>query len=84
MFSAALQNRLTALTLGFPFVAGFTLNPAFVLSAGHLHEEQICIGVIAVTQTCCEPVLQSNTEQSEMHVALTSAAVHFCWLTAHL
>ena len=29
----------------------------------HLNEEQISIGVIAVTQACCEPVLQSSTEQ---------------------
>ena len=50
----------------------------------HLCEEQISIGVFAVTQVCCEPVLQSTTEQWGMHFALTSAAVHFCWLTAHL
>ena len=50
----------------------------------HLYEEQISIGVIAVTQTCCEPVLQSSTEQWGMHFAQTSAAVHLSWLTAHL
>ena len=27
-----------------------------------LYEEQISIGVIAVTQACCEPVLQSSTD----------------------
>ena len=42
----------------------------------HLYEEQISIGVIAVTQACCEPDFQSSTEQWEMHVALLSAAVH--------
>ncbi len=42
----------------------------------HLYEEQISIGAIAVTQACCEPVLQSTTEQWEMHFALISAAVH--------
>ena len=50
----------------------------------HLYEEQISIGVIAVTQTCCEPVLQSSTEQWGMHFAQISAAVHSSWLTAHL
>ncbi len=50
----------------------------------HLYEEQISTGVVAVTQACCEPVLQSTTEQWGMHFAQTSAAVHFCWLTAHL
>jgi len=50
----------------------------------HLYEEQISIGVIAVTQACCEPVLQSSPEQWEVHFAQASAAVHFCWLTAHL
>ena len=53
-------------------------------SLHNLYEEQISIGVIAVTQTCCEPVLQSSTEHRGMHSALTSAAVHFCCLTAHL
>ncbi len=28
-----------------------------------LNEEQTSIGVIAVTQACCEPLLQSTTEQ---------------------
>ena len=32
----------------------------------------------------CEPVLQSSTEQWGAHFAKTSAAVHWCWLTAHL
>ncbi len=50
----------------------------------HLCQEQTSIGVAAVTQACCEPVLQSRTEQWGMHFAQTSAAVHFCWLTAHL
>ena len=50
----------------------------------HLYEEQISIGVIAVTQTCCEPVLQSSTEQWGMYFALSSAVLHTIWLTAHL
>ena len=33
---------------------------------------------------CCEPVLQSITEQWGLHHALTSAAVHWCCITAHL
>ncbi len=42
------------------------------------------MGVTAVTQVCCEPVLQSYTEQWEVHFALISAAVQWCWVTAHL
>jgi hypothetical protein len=49
-----------------------------------LNEEQIPIGVIAVTQACCEPVVQSTTDQWGLHFAQTSAALHFCWFTAHL
>jgi len=36
------------------------------------------IGAVAVTQACCEPVLQSTTEQWGMHLALSSAALHWC------
>ena len=50
----------------------------------HLNEEQISIGVIAVTQACCEPVLQSSIEQREIHFAQTSAAVYICWFSPHL
>ncbi len=64
---------------------------ALTSAAGHwcwvtvyLYEEQILKGVITVTQPCCEPVLQSSTEQWEMHFALTSAAVHWCCNTAHM
>ena len=49
-----------------------------------MYEEQISIGVIAVPQTFCEPVLQSSTEQWGLHFALTSAAVHWCCSTARL
>ncbi len=42
------------------------------------------IGVSAVTQACCEVLLQSSTEQWRLHFALTSAAVHFLCVTAHL
>ncbi len=50
----------------------------------HLYEQQMFIGVIAVTQACCEPGLQSSIGQQESYFALTSAAVHWCWVTAHL
>ncbi len=33
---------------------------------------------------CCEPVLQSSTEQWGLHFALNRAAVHWCRVTAHL
>ena len=48
------------------------------------HEEQISKGVITVAQSCCEPVLQSSTEQWGSYSALLSAAVHWCCITAHL
>ena len=50
----------------------------------HLYEEQISIGAVAVTQACCEPVLQSTSEQWGMHFAQTSVALDLSWLTAHL
>ena len=50
----------------------------------HLYDQQIFIGAIAVTQGCCQAVLQSSTEQWEEHFAQGSAAVHWCWNTAHL
>jgi len=50
----------------------------------HLYEEQIFISVTAVAQSCCEPVLQSSTEQQASCSAMTSAAVHWCCITAHL
>ena len=50
----------------------------------HLYEQQIFIGVIAVTQACCEPDLKSSTGLCGMQFAKTSAALHWCWVTAHL
>ena len=35
-------------------------------------------------QACCEASLQSSTEQWGRHFALTSAAVHWSCITAHL
>ena len=49
-----------------------------------MYEEQIFIGVTAVAQGSCEPVLQSSTEQQASCSALTSAAVHWCCITAHM
>jgi len=42
------------------------------------------MGVHVVAQTCCEPVLQSNTEQCQSYSVLTSAAVHWSCINAHL
>ena len=50
----------------------------------HLYRKQMSIGIIAVTLGCCEPDVQSSTEQWEMHFALTSVAFHCWWVTAHL
>ncbi len=47
-------------------------------------EQHIFLSVIAVTQGCCQPVLQSSSEQWEMHVTEISVAVHWWWVTAHL
>jgi len=49
-----------------------------------MYEQQISLGVIAVSRACCEPVLQSSTELWGLHFALNLAAVHWCWVTAHL
>jgi len=35
----------------------------------HLYEEQFSIEAVARIQACCEPVLQSTTEQWGMHFA---------------
>ncbi len=42
------------------------------------------MGAFAVAEACCEPVSQSNTEQLGSYSALTSAAVPWCCITAHL
>ena len=39
---------------------------------------------IALRQACCQPVLQSSTEQWRLHFALSCAAVPWCWVTARL
>ena len=52
--------------------------------SAHLYEEQFSIGEIAVAQACCEPVVQSSTDQRGSYFALTSAAVHWYCLTAYL
>ena len=42
------------------------------------------INAIAVTQGCCDPVLQSSSKQRGVHFAQGKAAVHWCWVTAQL
>jgi len=52
----------------------FALNSAAIhwcWVAAHLYEEQISIGVLAVTQACCQPVLQSSIEQLELTLPWT-------------
>ena len=49
-----------------------------------LYVDQILLSVVAVTQACCQAVLQSSTEQWGMQVALTSGAMNWCWVTADL
>ena len=43
-----------------------------------------CIAVFAVTEACCQHESQSSTELCGMHVAKSSAAVHWYWVTADL
>ena len=47
-----------------------------------MYEEQTFIGVIAVTQVCCEPALQSSTEQRGLHF-LVKASLLFA-LVEHM
>ncbi len=49
-----------------------------------LSEKQIFIGAIPGTKGCFVPALQSITEQWGLHLARTSAAVHWFWVTAQL
>ncbi len=49
-----------------------------------LCKQQIIIGVIAVSQGCCQPVLQSSIVQWRMHFAKNSAAVHWFSIIADL
>ena len=63
----------------------FTLNSAAVhgrLVHAHLYADWIfigvdVIGVNAVSQECCQPVLHSSTEQQGVILALNPAAVHW-------
>ncbi len=50
----------------------------------HLYEQQTSADVIAVTQGCCEPVLQSSPELWGMQHAKISLAVHWWVVTAHI
>jgi len=97
--SAALQNRLTAVILSLPthlwrfvlhaglrWLSSNALQPSF----GKTHlplfgaAPQSAIGDIALILACSEPILQSNPEHWGMQIALTSVAVHWYWVTAHL
>ncbi len=49
-----------------------------------LYEQQIIIGVIAVSQGCCQSVLQSSIELWGMHSLNISAAVHWFCIVADL
>ena len=51
-------------------------------ATAHLYQQQISIGVFAVSQACCQLVLHSSTEQGA--IAKSSMALHCCWVTAHL
>ncbi len=48
-----------------------------------LDEQEILIGVTAVSESCCQPVLQSSLEQWGVQFAKNSAAVHWVCITAN-
>ncbi len=57
----------------------FALNTAAVRCCrvtAELHEKQHFLGLIAMTQDCCQPVSHSSTEQWGIKLALNKAAVH--------
>ena len=54
------------------------------LVTADLYEQQISIGVIALTQICCESVMHSSTEQWGLNFAKNTVARHWYWVTAHL
>ncbi len=47
-------------------------------------KSKIFTGVVAVGQGCCEASLQSDTEQWESYCVLSSDAVHWSCINAHL
>ncbi len=74
LLSGALQNSLTAGWCHCNYTyKDFAVHWCWVTP--HLYEEQICKGVIAMTPTCCEPVLHSSTEQRGMRFANNSVAL---------
>jgi len=52
--------------------------------AAHPYEQQVFPSVIPVTQSCCQPVLQSSPEQLEIFFAKNKVALHWCWVIAHM
>ncbi len=64
--------------------AKFSAAVHWEFGTAHLHEEQISIGVFALTQACCEPYFQSSSQQWGTHCANTSAALHWSCVTAYL
>ncbi len=66
-----------------PFAESSVAAPLWCVTA-HLYEEQISIGVIAVIQACCKPVLQSSPEHWGMPFAESSVAAPLWCVTAHM
>ncbi len=64
-------------------VFGEPKSEAYIVTE-RMYEEQIFIGVIAVIQACCKPVLQSSTEHWGMHFAENCVAMPWLWVTEHL
>ena len=56
----------------------------FVCIIADLDEQQILIGVTAVSQGCYQPDLHSSIEQWKMYFAKNSAAVHWVRIIADL
>ena len=96
LFSAAVRIRLTAALRHCKYTYGDLLFIQLYSDATRMHcstglhwcfitvqlyEEQLSLGVFAVTQGCCQPDSHSSTEQWGAYFALTSAAVHSCCIT---
>ena len=69
-----------ALSRGQIFKSSVALHCCWVTA--HLYQQPISLGVFAVAQACCQPLLHSSTEQGA--IAKSSLALHCCWATAHL
>ncbi len=60
------------------------MNPVNLFCRAALNSGDCFLPKAVLNYACCKSVLQSSTEQWGLHFALSSAALHWCWVTAHL